>query len=64
MDLRLKGNMNIVKGKLKEKYGKLTDSDLAVVEGQEDQLIGILQKKLGKTKEEVISVLNELQNSN
>jgi len=51
--LELKGNWNEVKGKLKQKYGQLTDDDLSFTEGKEDELIGRIQKKLGKTKEEV-----------
>jgi uncharacterized protein YjbJ (UPF0337 family) len=50
--LELKGNWNEVKGKLKQKYGQLTDDDLAFSEGKEDELFGRLQQKLGRTKEE------------
>jgi uncharacterized protein YjbJ (UPF0337 family) len=50
---KIQGNWNEIKGKLKEKYGELTDNDLTYEEGQEDQLIGKIQKKIGKTKEEV-----------
>lgn len=39
-NLKLKGNWNILKGKIKEKYGNLTNDDLTYVEGQEDQLLG------------------------
>jgi uncharacterized protein YjbJ (UPF0337 family) len=60
MNSNLKGNWNTVKGKLKEQYGQLTDDDLMLVEGKEDQLIGKLQKALGKTKEEVNDLLNRL----
>lgn len=49
----LKGNWNQIKGKLKKKYSNLTDDDLTYVEGQEDELYGRLQEKLGKSKEEV-----------
>lgn len=51
--LELKGNWNEVKGKLKQKYGQLTEDDLSFAEGKEDELIGRIQKKLGKTKEEI-----------
>ena len=51
---QLKGNYDIVKGKLKQEYGHLTDDDLAYTEGQEDEFIGRVQKAIGKTKEEVI----------
>ena len=51
--LNLKGNWNEAKGKLKQKYGELTDDDLTYVEGKEDELIGRLQKKIGKSKDEI-----------
>ena len=60
MDLRIKGNWNQLKGKLKEKYGQLTEDDLTYVEGQEDQLVGALQKKLHKNREQVVEELEEL----
>ncbi len=49
----LKGNWNQVKGKLKEEYAELTDDDLLYEEGKEDQLLGRIQKKTGKTKQEI-----------
>ena len=52
-DLKIKGSWNIIKGKLKQDYGKLTDDDLIYVEGHEDELLGRLQKRLGKSKDEV-----------
>ena len=52
-NLKIKGAWNEVKGKLKKKYGQLTDDDLLYAEGQDDELLGRLQKKLGKTKEEL-----------
>ena len=51
--LTIKGNWNEIKGKLKQKYGELTDDDLLFAEGKEDELYGRLQKKLGKTKDEL-----------
>ena len=60
MNLSIKGNWNQLKGKLKEKYGELTDNDLTLLEGKEDQLIGTLQKKLHKSREEVIKELETL----
>ena len=56
---KIKGNWNQVKGKLKEEYGELTDSDLTYTEGQEDQLIGNIQEKTGKTKEEIKGVIDK-----
>jgi uncharacterized protein YjbJ (UPF0337 family) len=51
--LKLKGNWNEVKGKVKQKYADLTDDDLLYEEGKDDELLGRIQKKIGKTKEEV-----------
>jgi uncharacterized protein YjbJ (UPF0337 family) len=53
MKLQMKGNWNEVKGKLKQKYGQLTDDDLTFAEGKEDELLGRLQKRLGRTKDEL-----------
>ena len=53
MNLQMKGNWNEIKGKLKQKYGQLTDDDLAFAEGKEDELLGRLQKRLGKTKDDL-----------
>ena len=55
MNLQLRGNWNEVKGKLKQKYGDLTDDDLTYVEGNADELLGKLQKKTGKSKDELKS---------
>jgi uncharacterized protein YjbJ (UPF0337 family) len=57
--LKIKGNWNEVKGKLKQKYADLTDDDLLYVEGKEEELYGRLQKKLGKSREEVEKILQE-----
>lgn len=55
-----KGNWNEIKGRLKQSYAELTDDDLLLVEGKEDELYGRLQKKLGKSKEEVKKIMNKL----
>jgi len=55
---KIKGNWNEMKGKLKEEYAELTDNDLMYEEGQEDQLIGRLQKATGKTKEQFKDWIN------
>ena len=49
----LKGTWNEVKGKLKQKYADLTDDDLTYAEGKEDELLGRLQKRTGRTQEEL-----------
>ncbi len=51
--LQLKGTWKEVKGKLKQKYAQLTDDDLMFDEGKEDEMIGRIQKRLGKSKEEI-----------
>ncbi len=60
MNDKIKGNWNELKGKLKQEYANLTDNDLLYVEGKEDELHGRLQKGLGKTKDEVNSILERL----
>lgn len=56
----LKGNWDIIKGKLKQEYGNLTDDDLTYVEGREDELIGRIEEKTGKAKNEIISFINNI----
>jgi uncharacterized protein YjbJ (UPF0337 family) len=51
--LQFKGGWNEVKGKLKQKYGQLTDNDLTFAEGKDEELLGRLQTRLGKSKEEL-----------
>jgi len=57
--LQIKGNWNVAKGKLKQKYAQLTDDDLQYVKGKEDELLGRLQKRTGRTREELEEDLNE-----
>ena len=49
---QIAGNWKQVKGTVKEKWGKLTDDDLEVIEGKKDQLVGRLQERYGYTKEQ------------
>lgn len=56
----IKGNWNELKGKLKQKYATLTDDDLMFAEGKEEEVIGRLQQKLGKSKEEVHQIISDL----
>jgi uncharacterized protein YjbJ (UPF0337 family) len=58
--LNLKGHWNETKGKLKQKYGQLTDDDLVFAEGKEEELLGRLQQKLGKSKEDVRNEIEAL----
>jgi uncharacterized protein YjbJ (UPF0337 family) len=57
--LTIKGNWNEVKGKLKQKYADLTDDDLTFAEGKEDELLGRLQQRLGKSKDELQREIEE-----
>jgi uncharacterized protein YjbJ (UPF0337 family) len=58
--MELKGNWNETKGKLKQKFAMLTDNDLLLLEGKQDELLGRLQVKLGKTKEEIQKLITSL----
>ena len=60
---RIKGNWNQFKGKIKEKWGRLTDDDLDVAEGQRDQLIGKIQERYGIAKEEAQRQFAELEDA-
>jgi len=55
-----KGNWNEQKGKLKQKFANLTDDDLLFAEGKKDEMLGRLQMKLSKTKEEIRKLIEEL----
>jgi uncharacterized protein YjbJ (UPF0337 family) len=59
-NLQLRGSWNEMKGKLKQKYGQLTDDDLEFAEGKDEELLGRLQQKLGKTKEELRKEIESL----
>lgn len=54
---KMKGNWNEMKGKLKQRFAVLTDNDLMYEEGQRDEMLGKLQIKLGKTKEELTKLM-------
>ena len=58
--LELKGKWNELKGKVKKAHANLTDDDLRYEDGQDDQLLGRLQQKLGKSREELITWLKSL----
>jgi uncharacterized protein YjbJ (UPF0337 family) len=60
METIIKGNWNQLKGKLKQKYADLTDDDLLFVEGKEEELLGRLQKRLGKSNRELRDLLGKL----
>ncbi len=55
----MKGNWNVIKGKLKQRWARLTDDDLRYVDGKEDELIGRIQKRTGETREVVEKAVKE-----
>ena len=57
--LKIKGDWNITKGKLKQKWAKLTDDDLQFDEGKNDELFGRIQKRTGETREAVEKAVKE-----
>ncbi len=56
----VKGNWNDQKGKLKQKFAILTDNDLMFEDGKKDEMLGKLQIKLGKTKDELHKLIADL----
>jgi uncharacterized protein YjbJ (UPF0337 family) len=58
--LEIKGNWNELKGKMKKAHAGLTDDDLLYEEGKDDEFVGRLQKKLGKSKDEVVAWIRSL----
>jgi len=59
-ELTFKGEWNELKGKLKQQYAQLTDDDLMYEKGKEEELLGRLQKKLGKKQEEIRKLIASL----
>jgi uncharacterized protein YjbJ (UPF0337 family) len=58
--LKVNGNWNEVKGKIKQKYANLTDDDLLYEEGKDDELLGRIQKKTGATKDDIKTWIDKL----
>ena len=58
--LNIKGNWNEVAGKLKQQFANLTDDDLLFAEGKEEELLGRLQKKLGKTQAQIRQLIEKV----
>ncbi len=56
----LKGDWEVQKGKLKQRFAELTDNDLLFLEGKKDEMLGRIEKKLGKTKEEIRKILEKI----
>ncbi|WP_158827214.1 CsbD family protein [Mucilaginibacter lacusdianchii] len=58
--LEIKGGWNELKGKIKQAYGDLTEDDLTHEEGKDDEMLGKLQQKTGKTRDELVKWINSL----
>ncbi len=58
--LELKGKWNELKGKVKQAYADFTDDDLTYEEGKDDELLGRIQQKTGKTRDQVVDWLKSL----
>lgn len=56
----VKGKWNEQKGKLKQKFAELTDNDLMYEQGKKEEMLGRIQVKLGKTKDEFAAILAAL----
>jgi uncharacterized protein YjbJ (UPF0337 family) len=61
--LEIKGDWNIIKGKLKQKWAKLTDDDLQYTEGKYDEMVGRIQKRTGENRESVEKAIKEYNDS-
>ncbi len=56
----LKGDWEVQKAKLKQRFADLTDNDLMFLEGKKEEMLGKLEIKLGKTKEELREILGQI----
>lgn len=56
----IKGNWNEIKGKLKQQYAELTDDDLTYADGKKDEMLGKIQIKIGKSKDELNKIIDSL----
>ena len=61
--LEIKGDWNITKGKLKQKWASLTDDDLQYLDGKKDELLGRIQKRTGESREAVETAIKEATTS-
>ena len=59
--LEIKGDWNIAKGKLKQKWGALTDSDLTYSEGHAEELVGRIQKRTGQSREAIEKAIRDME---
>ena len=62
--LDFRGRWNVLRGKLKQASAKLTDDDLQYVEGKEEELVGRIQQRIGKTREETVNWIQSFDEGN
>lgn len=60
---QIKGNWRHLAGKATERWGKLTDDDWVAIEGQRDQLVGLLQQRYGLSREEAEGEVSAFERS-
>lgn len=60
---RIQGDWKQIRGKVKEKWGELSDDDLTRIDGQREQLAGALQEKYGLAKDEAQRQIDEFEKS-
>ncbi len=61
--LEIKGDWNIIKGNLKQKWARLTDDDLQFIEGKQDELLGRIQKRTGESREAVEAAIKDYRDA-
>lgn len=61
--LEIKGDWNIIKGQLKQKWARLTDDDLQYLEGRQEELLGRIQKRTGETREDIADAIHKFQDA-
>ena len=61
--LEIKGDWNIIKGKLQQKWARLTDNDLLFLDGKKDELLGRIQKRTGESREAVEEAIKQYDNT-
>lgn len=57
---QIKGNWNEIKGKVRERWGQVTDDDLSRAKGDGEQLVGLIQRKTGEAREAIEGFFDEL----
>lgn len=58
--LEIKGRYNEIKGKLKQAYADLTDDDLRYEEGKDEEFLGRLQRRTGRTRDELVNFIRKI----